>query len=190
MGEACSHGDWTSELDRGVVLPAKPAQAGGAARVTRQAARRSGPSPQLRQSIKNGSLLCLPGDEDDETADGEDVWFANALGPAEQNEYTFDCGPSRLIKNHYSVPVEWLNLDELTDEYAIFSVWPTEQNRLATTHLMAMPDLAWEKRERADGCTCRARSMMHVMSSCEDRACRTGRTGTLTNRRSQFWLPI
>ena len=98
VGEACSHGDWTGELDRGVVLPAKPAQAGGAARMTRQAARRSGPSPQFRQSIKNGSLLCLPGDEDDETADGEDIWFANALGPAEQNKHTFDCGPTRLVK--------------------------------------------------------------------------------------------
>ena len=78
-------------------------------------------------------------------ADGEDIWFVNALGPAEKNTMTFDCGPSRLINGHYSVPVEWLNLDELTDEYAIFSLWPTEQNRIATTHLMDMPDLKWEK---------------------------------------------
>ena len=47
--------------------------------------------------------------------------------------------------NHYSVPVEWLKLVELTDEYAIFKVWPTEQNRIAVTHLMDMPDLVWAK---------------------------------------------
>ena len=46
-----------------------------------------------------------------------------------------------------SVPIEWLILDELTDEYAIFKVWPTEQNRIAATHLMEMPDLKWEKVE-------------------------------------------
>ena len=69
----------------------------------------------------------MPGDEDDETADGEDIWFVNALGPQEKNIDTFQCGPCKLIKHHYSVPVEWLILDELTDEYAIFKVWPTEQ---------------------------------------------------------------
>tara|TARA_B110000046_G_scaffold158417_1_gene170377 strand:+ start:199 stop:405 length:207 start_codon:yes stop_codon:yes gene_type:complete len=49
--------------------------------------------------------------------------------------------------NHYSVPVEWLNLVNLTDEYAIFKAWPTEQNRIAVTHLLDMPDLKWEKVE-------------------------------------------
>ncbi len=38
-------------------------------------------------------------------------------------------------------------MDELTDDYAIFTVWPTEQDRMAVTHVMDMPDLAWEKRE-------------------------------------------
>jgi len=57
---------------------------------------------------------------------GEDIWYANALGQAEKNTSTFDCGPCRLYMNHYSVPVEWLKLVELTDEYAIFKVWPTE----------------------------------------------------------------
>ena len=66
-------------------------------------------------------------------------------GPAKQNTTTFDCGPCKLVKNHYSVPVQWLILDELTDEYAIFKVWPTEQDRIAVTHLMDMPDLKWEK---------------------------------------------
>jgi hypothetical protein len=66
----------------------------------------------------------MPGDEEDETAHGEDIWFVNALGPKEKNTDTFQC---KLIKNHYSVPVEWLILDELTDEYAIFKVWSTEQ---------------------------------------------------------------
>ena len=47
--------------------------------------------------------------------------------------------------NHYSVPVQWLILVELTDEHAIFKVWPTEQDRIAATHLMEMPDLEWEK---------------------------------------------
>ena len=106
--------------------------------MTRQAPRRGGPSAAYRDSIDENSLLTMPGDEDDETADGETIWFARATGPAEQNEHTFDCGPSRLIKNHYSVPVEWLNLDELTDEHAIFSVWPTEQDRIATSHLLPM----------------------------------------------------
>ena len=55
------------------------------------------------------------------------------------------CGPCTLIKNHYSVPVQWLNLVELTDEYAVFTVWSTEQDRIAATHLMGVPDLVWEK---------------------------------------------
>ena len=29
--------------------------------------------------------------------------------------------------------------------FAIFKVWPTEQDRIAATHLMDMPDLKWEK---------------------------------------------
>ena len=57
------------------------------------------------------------------------------------------CGPCKLVRNHFSVPVQWLNLDELTDEYAIFSVWPTEQDRIAATHLMGVPDLKWAKVE-------------------------------------------
>ena len=68
-------------LDRGVVVPVKPSGSGAAPRVTTQAARQSGPSAAFRESIKKGSLLCMPGDEDDETADGEDIWYANALGP-------------------------------------------------------------------------------------------------------------
>ena len=53
-----------------------------------------------------------------------------------------------MVKNHYSIPIEWLNLEELTDEYAIFKVWPTEQDRIAVTHLMGIPDLKWQKLER------------------------------------------
>ncbi len=45
------------------------------------------------------------------------------------------------------MPVQWLNLEELTDEHAIFKVWPTEQDRIAATHLMGMEDLKWEKVE-------------------------------------------
>ena len=86
----------------------------------------------------------MPGDDED---DEEDIWFVNALGPQEQNRLTRPCGPCTLVKNHYSVPVQWLKLDELTDEYAIFSVWPTEQDRIAVTHLMEMDDLAWVKVE-------------------------------------------
>ena len=148
-GESCSHSDWTGELDRGAVLPARPARAGGGAapRATQQAARRSGPSAEFRQGIAKGSLLCMPGDEDDETADGETIWFVNALGPQEKNTETFMCGPCKLVKSHYSVPVQWLNLKELTDEHAIFTVWPTEQDRVAVTHVMGMEDLEWEKVE-------------------------------------------
>ena len=80
-----------------------------------------------------------------ETADGEDIWFVNTLGPQEKNTTTKQCGPVKLINGHYSVPIEWLNLVEITDEYAIFKVWPTEQNRIAATHLMEMPDLKWDK---------------------------------------------
>ena len=97
-GASCCHSGWTGDLDRGVVLPA--GTGGGAVRrVTRQAAaRRSGPSTSYRNSIDEDTLLSMPGDEDDETADGEDIWFANALGLAEQNERTFDCGPTRLVQ--------------------------------------------------------------------------------------------
>ena len=77
-------------------------------------------------------------------------------GPAKQNTTTFDCGPCKLVKNHYSVPVQWLILDELTDEYAIFKVWPTEQDRIAVTHLMDMLDLKWEKVVRGKFCMSRA----------------------------------
>ena len=73
--------------------------------------------------------------------------YANALGPQEQNETTFMCGPCKLIKRHYSVPVQWLKLVELTDDYAIFEVWPTEQNRIAVTHLLDMPGIVWAKIE-------------------------------------------
>ena len=71
----------------------------------------------------------------------------NALGPEERNDKTFPCGPCKLFKNHFSVPIEWVTLDELTDEYAIFKAWPTEQDRIATTHLMDMPGIAWVKEE-------------------------------------------
>ena len=87
----------------------------------------------------------MPGDEDDETADGEDIWFANALGPQEKNTETKMCGPIKLVNGHYSVPIQWLKLVELTDEYAIFEIWPTEQDRIAATHLMGLEDLVWEK---------------------------------------------
>jgi hypothetical protein len=149
-GASCCHGAWTGELDRGAVLPVTPARAGGAAaqRVTRQAPRRSGPSAAFREGIDDGSLLCMPGDSDDEAADGEAIWYVNALGPQEKNKDTYQCGPCTLVKNHFSVPIEWLALDELTDEHAIFKVWPTDQDRIAATHLMDMPDLEWDKVEQ------------------------------------------
>ena len=122
-------------------MPVRPGGAGGGAqRVTRQAAW-IGPSPAFRQGISNGSLLCMPGDEEDETADGEDIWYVNALGPQEKNTEMFQCGPCKLIKNQYSVQVQWLNLVELTDEYAIFKVWPFWMDcsasalRLSNAHL-------------------------------------------------------
>ena len=52
-----------------------------------------------------------------------------------------------LTKNHYSVPVEWVNLHELNDEFAIFKAWPSEQNRVAATHLLPVPELKWAKEE-------------------------------------------
>eukprot|EP00966_Prymnesium_polylepis_P336846 7391776-Prymnesium_polylepis.1 len=55
--------------------------------------------------------------------------------------------PRSLPDNCSSRQVEWLSLEELTDEYAIFKKWPTELDRLAVTHLMDMPDLEWEKVE-------------------------------------------
>lgn len=146
-GASCSHAGWTGDLDRGFVMPARPARGGAAQRVTRQAVRTTGPSAAFRNDIGKDSLCCMPGDEEDETADGESVWFVNALGAAEKNTETFDCGPCRLIKGHYSVPVQWLKMDELTDEHAIFKEWPTEQDRIATKHLAEMPDLKWEKEE-------------------------------------------
>ena len=109
--------------------------------------RSSGASASFRSSIGANSLLQFPGAEDDETADGETIWYANALGPQEKNTETYDCGPCRLVKGHFSIPIEWLNLEELTDEYAIFTPWPTEQNRIAATLAMEMPDIAWAKVE-------------------------------------------
>ena len=93
----------------------------------------------------------MPGAEDDETADGETVWYANALGPQEKNTVTRQCGPARLINGHYSVPLQWLNFKELTDEHAIFEVWETEQDHIAVTHLMDMPDLEWAKVDEEKG---------------------------------------
>ena len=49
------------------------------------------------------------------------------------------------------MPVQWLNLVELDDEHAIFKVWPTEQDRIAATHLMDMPGLKWAKIEQGEG---------------------------------------
>ena len=40
-----------------------------------------------------------------------------------------------------------MDLKELTDEHTIFEVWETEQDRIAVTHLMDMPDLEWAKVE-------------------------------------------
>ena len=51
------------------------------------------------------------------------------------------------VKNHFSVPVQWLEMQELTAEHAIFKVWPTEQDRIATTHIMDMPNLEWQRVE-------------------------------------------
>lgn len=79
-GASCCHVGWTGEADRGAVQPASAARSGTAPRVA-PAAKRSGPSQEFRQGIEQGSLLCMPGDEEDETADGESIWFVNALGP-------------------------------------------------------------------------------------------------------------
>ena len=147
-GASCCHRGWTGDLDRGAVVPVRPTQAAGGSGAPQQLPRRSGPSDSFRQSIGISThLLSMPGDEDDETADGESIWFVNALGPQEKNKETVQCGPCKLVKNHFSVPVEWLNLVELTDEYAIFAIWPTEQDRIAVTHLMGIPDLVWDKEE-------------------------------------------
>ena len=59
--------------------------------------------------------------------------------------------PCKLVNGHYSVGVQWLNLKELTDEHAIFEVWETEQDRIAVTHLMDMPDLEWAKVDKEEG---------------------------------------
>ena len=148
-GTSCCHGEWTGEVDKDAVKLAKPARGGGGApRPTQPAARPSGPSPAFRAGIgTTHNLLCMLGDEDDETADGEDIWFVIAKGPQEKNKETKQCGPCTLRNSHYSVPIEWLNLVELNDEHAIFEVWPTEQDRIAATHLMGLEGLKWEKVE-------------------------------------------
>ena len=48
-------------------------------------------------------------------------------------------------------------MKELTDEYAIFKVWPTEQDRVAATHFMDMPDLKWDKVEGGEYYMARAK---------------------------------
>ena len=57
-GARCSHSDWTGVLDKGFVMPAKPASAGGGG--TQRVTRQSGPSSTFRESIKDTSLLCMP----------------------------------------------------------------------------------------------------------------------------------
>ena len=57
------------------------------------------------------------------------------------------CGPCLLKKGNYSVPIKWFILHKLTEDYAIFKHWPTEQDRIATTHLLEMPDIKWTKVE-------------------------------------------
>jgi hypothetical protein len=54
-GERCCHRGWTGDVDRDAVMPAGGGGGGGggAQRVTRQAARRSGPSAAFRASIDN-----------------------------------------------------------------------------------------------------------------------------------------
>ena len=96
-GSSCCHVGWTGALDTGFV---RPAGGGATARAAPQAARRSGPSPAFRAGIDKGSLLCMYGDEDDETADGESVWFVNALGRQEKNIETKPCGPCTLASAH------------------------------------------------------------------------------------------
>ena len=54
------------------------------------------------------------------------------------------------------MPVQWLNLVELTDDYAIFTVWQTEQDRIAATHLMGISDLKWEKVDGDKYCMARS----------------------------------
>ena len=39
-----------------------------------------------------------------ETADGESIWYVNALGPPEKNQETRPCGPTTLVRHHYSSP--------------------------------------------------------------------------------------
>ena len=64
-GESCSHAEWTGELDRGKVKPVNAARAGATTAPPRAATRRrGGPSAAFRQSIADGVLLCMPGDED------------------------------------------------------------------------------------------------------------------------------
>jgi hypothetical protein len=52
-------------------------------------------------------------------------------------------------------------IEELTDEHAAFKVWPTEQDRVAVTHLMGMEGLEWEKVE----------GELHFMSRAQYDAC-------------------
>ena len=91
--------------------------------------------------------------QDDKTADGEIRGSPHGARPGgeeptlEKYEERAARWPLTLVKNHYSVPVEWVNLHELNDEFAIFKAWPSEQNRVAATHLLAMPELKWAKEE-------------------------------------------
>ena len=168
-GTSCCHSSWTGELENGSVMPAGGGGGGGAARrTTKQPAKtQSGPSKSFRESIDDGSLCCMPGDSDDETADGESIWYVNALGPQEKNTVTFECGPCTLKKGNYSIPIQWLNLLELTDEYAIFEDWPTEQNRESRRRTCSICPTSSGRRWRTGATICRVRSTTHVTNSCE-----------------------
>ena len=52
----------------------------------------------------------------------------------------FENAPFKAVGEDWVSGVFW---------WQIFKVWPTEQDRVAVTHLMGMTDLAWEKVELA-----------------------------------------
>ena len=90
--------------------------------------------------------------QDDKTADGEIRGSPHGARPGgeeptlEKYEERAAHWPLTLVKNNGASRVGQ-NLHELNDEFAIFKAWPSEQNRVAATHLLAVPELKWAKEE-------------------------------------------
>ena len=70
-----------------------------------------------------------------------------ARGPEEMNKSTIACGPTTLVKNHYSVPVDWVNLHELNDDLPSSRLGRASKTASPRRACLPVPELKWAKEE-------------------------------------------